>query len=415
MLVSDICRTSFRGMFRHKLRLLLSLIGVVIGTAAVIASVAVVEGGRREVWHSLDELGANIVFLRDRGEINSWIGSGPRGEQWSSWQDMLTLSDIDSLKAKLSGIIAIEPQLIDWDFAHYRNQELDTEIEGSTEAGKAIRHLKMSGGRYISREDIESKAKVCVLGSTVAEKLFGDQNPLGKSILMYQSPFRVVGTTRPKGSLRGFDYDRKIIVPITTAQQRSGTSAVNAILIQARDAPAALALKNRLPEAVLEILRGRKADELHIFCQDELQEKRRKILATLKAVVMSIAGISLVVSGIGIMNIMLVSVVERTREIGIRKAVGAKERDIVYQFLLDSVLICITGGILGIPLGIFFAWQASRGAALVFSETGHWSPVFSPLFFILALGCALVVGILAGLFPAYKASKLDPADALRHE
>ena len=415
MFVTDIGITAVRGMLRHKLRLFLSLIGVVIGTAAVIASVAVVEGGRREVWRSLDELGANLVFLRDSGDVNFWRGSSAHGEQWFSWQDMLTLPDIEVLKENLPGIKVIEPQLLGWGFAYHHNREVNTEIEGSTEAGKGIRHLTLAQGRYISPDDLKSKAKVCVLGATVSRKFFGDQNPLGKNILMYQSLFRVVGITRPKGDLRGFDYDRKIIIPITTAQQRSGTSVVNAILIQARDSAAALALKESLPKAVLDLLQGRKLDELQVFCQDELQEKKRRILATLKAVVMAIAGISLVVSGIGIMNIMLVSVVERTREIGIRKAVGARDRDIVFQFLLESVLICLLGGVLGIPLGIFLARQAAKGAVLAFSETGHWAPVFSPLYCIIALGCELAIGILAGLFPAYQASKLDPADALRHE
>ena len=279
MLVSDIGITAVRGMLKHKLRLFLSLIGVVIGTAAVIASVAVVEGGRREVWRSLDELGANLVFLRDHGDVNFWREGSAHGEQWFAWQEMLTLPDIEVLKENLTGIKVIEPQLLDWGFAYHHNQEVKTEIEGSTEAGKGIRHLTMAQGRYISPDDLKSKAKVCVLGATVSRRFFGDQNPLGKNILMYQSPFRVVGIMRPKGDLRGFDYDRKIIIPITTAQQRSGAGVVNAILIQTQNSAAALALKERLPEAVLEILRGRKPEEMHVFCQDELQEKRRRLLA----------------------------------------------------------------------------------------------------------------------------------------
>jgi len=330
---------------------------------------------------------------------------------------MITSDDIRALREQYPEIKAIEPQLIGHDRINYLSKELTVQVEGATEAGKNIRGLVLAEGRYINAGDVEDKARVCVLGSTAARKLFGEDSPIGKNIAMCRSYFRVDGVTRSKGDLIKFDYDNKIIIPVTTYQQRAGFSFLNAVLIQAKDGKGARVLKNQVHNTILtKLIRGRDSDDISVWCQDELLDEQNRVLSILKTLVIAVSGISLLVSGTGIMNIMLVSVVERTKEIGIRKAVGARKHDIIIQFLIESILICGIGGVIGIILGIVIANQTTRSSATALSGIiGEWSPIFLPQFFLLAFGCALAVGLVAGILPAYKAANLDPVDALRHE
>jgi len=231
---------------------------------------------------------------------------------------------------------------------------------------------------------------------------------------MLGSRWRVVGVLAQKGTMMRFDYDRLIIVPITSLQERTGVDMVNALLIQARDGEAASRIRTELKAEVLARLHGRDPEEIRIFCQDDLVAQYGRTMSTFRILTISIAAFSLLVSGIGIMNIMLVSVRERTREIGVWKAVGATDADVLSFFLAESVLTCVLGGTIGIFLGVLLASEASGFVANSVSEMSTWTPVFHPVFFGLSLGTTILVGLLSGIFPAIVAAHLEPTEALRY-
>ena len=435
----------FRELAVNPLRRGLSILGVIIGTAAVIASLAVIEGGREQLQGFIERLGVNLVFLEDRYEPKADLpaqaepemtdaapGGGrpgpapdapppapapaPETSILPQQPETLTQRDVDGLARALPAILRIAPQMVlRTDISRPGEKPMRAQLEGGTPDGAAIRNLRMARGRYLVADDLTRAARVCVLGHGLATRLFPGGPAKDDTLFLLGARWRVIGVLEPRGNLMGFDYDNRVIVPLTAAQERTGTKVINGLLIQARNTPSALRLRDELPPEILARLPDRNQEDFRVFCQDELLRQKEQTLDTFRLLAASIAAFSLVVSGIGIMNIMLVTVKERTREIGVWKAVGARDRDVLSYFLAESVLTCMLGGLFGVLLGIFFATSAAGFIAESITETEGWSPVFRPVFFLVAVGTASLVGLLSGIFPAVTASKLDPAEALRYE
>lgn len=446
----------FRELNANRLRRLLSILGVIIGTGAVISTLAVVEGGRSQLEGTLEKLGVNVVFLEDRyepAELRTEVPSpgegppprnapfaAPGADGLAQKKQMknaiketvmlggsrlgrtiprartLTAQDIDFLRIRFPGAARIEPQMLHRaKLGGAGEKPFSASVEGGTPAGAGIRNLRLSEGRYLYDADVENAARVCVLGSAMAAKLFGPGSAVNSSISALGTRWRVVGVLEPKGSMLRFDYDELIAVPLTALQERTGRSMINGVLIGAKGTEEALQIHAGLLDEVLPRLYDRKREEFRTFCQDKLMEQHTKTLRTFKTLMVSIAAFSLLVSGIGIMNIMLVSVRERTRDIGIWKSVGATDGDVLCYFLGESVLTCLVGGALGIMLGMFLGVQATGLIARSIDETAGWVPIFRTRFLLLSFGTAALVGLLSGLFPAYIAARQEPIEALRYE
>jgi len=435
-----------RELNTNRLRRLLSILGVIIGTGAVISTLAVVEGGRRQLAAHLEKLGVNLVYLEDTYEHDAAAEPGdlerpgtalnmPVEEEAlkAAFKESVMLGghgleravvrpptlapdDIAFLRRRFPEAEHVEPQMLHWTrIGPVAGKPIGALLEGSTPGGAVVRRLRVAAGRYLCPLDLTDARRVCVLGAAMAGKLFGATDVVGRELSALGARWTVVGVLEPKGSMMRFDYDKLIVMPLTTLQERTGLSLVNGVLIGARGTGAALRLRRDLLDAVLPRLNRRKPDEFQVFCQDELMEQYEETLGTFKILMVAIAAFSLLVSGIGIMNIMLVSVRERTREIGIWKAVGAADGDVLAYFLGESMLTCLLGGTLGVLLGVFLGAQVSGIIAGAMAETSGWVPVFRIEFVLLSFGTAALVGLLSGLFPAVVAARLEPLEALRYE
>jgi putative ABC transport system permease protein len=467
-------RSLVRELNVNRLRKLLSILGVIIGTGAVIACLAVVEGGRHQLYTYLNKLGVNMVYLEDRYQPerdfdpaklarfgreapdmaaggprpanedgaggkkpprpgraapNPDIGEGqrappqrlpPGGDEMAALRPRqgttLSVAHAEFLRKRYPAALNIEPQMLQWtDIGRVGAKTFQCTVEGSTPEGAFIRNLQVAAGRYLCPNDMTQSARVCVLGAEMARRLFGNDPPLGESISLFGTRWTVVGLLQPKGSLMRFDYDKLVIVPLPALQERAGISMINRLLIRAKNTEAALQIYRSLLGEVLALLPDRKPDDFQVFSQDELIRQKEETLRTFKLLTVSIAAFSLLVSGIGIMNIMLVTVRERTREIGVWKAVGATDSDVLIYYLAESVLTCLLGGVLGIFLGIFLGFQATGLIANRVVEISGWVAIFKIQFILLAFGTSALVGLFSGLFPAYVAARLEPSEALRHE
>lgn len=447
--------TLIRDLRTSRVRRLLSILGVVIGTGAVISSLAVVEGGREQLRKHLDKLGVNMVFLEDRyrpdlsifveerpeeqveslasvasvGEMDEQgqiemknrardrsMSSGEAGRSQSAVLGVLRLRDVRYFRDRFPDAQFIEPIASHWtDVGRTGEHPFGAQVEGGTPAGAIVRDLEIAKGRYLFPLDVERSEKVCVLGMDMAERIFGNGDAVGGYVAMLGSRWRVIGVLKRKGTMMRFDYDRLIIVPISSLHERIGLEVVNALLLKAWDKEAAARIRRDLYEVVVSRLTGRDQEDISVFSQDDLAEQHDKTLRTFKTLTICIAAFSLLVSGIGIMNIMLVSVRERTHEIGVWKAVGATDSDILMYFLAESVFTCIIGGMLGVLLGFVLASYAAGFVAESVTQIGAWTPIFRPSFFVLSLGSSILIGLLSGIFPALVAARLEPTEALRYE
>lgn len=405
--ISKIFEVALSHLRDNKLHGSLATLGVIVGSATLIATLSVGEGVKRQVLRDIEALGTNLVFVRGQGTFLD-----PRMKHPERVHG-LTTDDIPILKQDCPEIRNISAQLLDRVLAGYKERSVATNLEGTTPDSVAIRNWKILQGRYLWQRDLDDDHKVCVLGAKLARALFVSENPVGQTITLDNTPYSVIGVLEPKGNVFNIDYDDRVIIPLTTAQQRSSTrDGLDSLIIAATSSDEIPMLSK---EVAASLRRAHGTDNFTVWSQDEYLRQREKILYAFQILMGSLAIISLLVGGIGIMNIMLAAVHQRIREIGIRKAVGAKQNDILGQFLAESVLISVLGGSLGIGLGFLLGFGVAKSLARYLPLGEPWVSVFSLRIVVVAFLFAAAVGILFGLYPAVRASKLNPSDALRYE
>lgn len=391
----------------NKMRSMLTSLGIIIGVSAVIIMLAVGTGASEKVKKDMESMGSNLLTIRSAsaksGGVRMGMGTRPT----------LTLKDAQAIEKNARGVAAVSSVSTESKQLTYGNQNWATTVYGINPAYFYIKNYEVDFGRGFTPEDIKNSAKVTVIGSTVASELFGDLDPIGRIMRVGGIPFKVIGTLKSKGSMGPMDQDDLIFIPITTAQKKVfGTDfpgTVSMIVVKGSD-PDDVSLAEQDIEELL-IARHRigknQENDFEIRNSAEFQEKMKSTVQIFAILLASIASVSLLVGGIGIMNIMLVSVTERTKEIGIRMAIGAKPSDIRVQFLIESFLLSIIGGLIGVAVGIIGAQAVQLSGVMNVSIS-----LFSV---ILSLGFSGAIGVLFGYYPAYKASLLNPIDALRYE
>ncbi len=388
------------------LRSLLTMLGIMIGVGAVIVMVAIGAGARDMIGEQIRSIGSNLILVIPGATVQGGarLGSGS--------VHTLKSSDAEAIAKECSAVKLTAPVWGDVTQVVYANRNWRTRVTGTNEHNFLIREWPIRSGRMFSSEEEKRAAKVAVIGLTVAENLFGESEPLGKMIRMKSVPFTVIGVLERKGqSPRGEDQDDAVYVPLRTSQYRLfGTPFLDEIqAIMSGEASVAF----KMPEADRPITDPRhkigrnQEKDFTIRNLTEILETAQKSLGIMTTLLGAIAAISLLVGGIGIMNIMLVSVTERTREIGIRMAVGARSADMLSQFLIEGVVLSVAGGLIGTALGIV--------GAFVFARTSGWPAVIDPGTVLVAILFSAAVGVFFGFYPAYKASRLHPIEALRHE
>lgn len=393
------------GMISNKLRTLLTLLGIIIGVGAVIAMVSLGFGVKEQIKDNISRLGSNLLIVQSGGRTATGAriqaGSGAR----------LTDDDAKAIEKNIDGIKYVAPIVSRGYQLVVGNQNWTTNVQGSTPNIIDIRDYTVEEGRNITERDMAGKDRVCVIGKTIVDNLFPDGDPVGKTIRINLAPFKVVGVLGAKGqSSGGQDQDDVVFVPLTTAMNRMmGITYVNNITIQAMNEN----VIDSVQAEVENLLRNRHRiknpddDDFSVRNLAALMDTMMSTANTITMLLGCIAAISLLVGGIGIMNIMLVSVTERTREIGIRKALGATYNNILLQFLIESAVIGIIGGFLGVVLGI--------GASYAISTFAEWKTVISVPIIIISVVFSVGIGVFFGIYPARKAALLDPIEALRYE
>jgi putative ABC transport system permease protein len=402
-------RIAVRALVRHKMRSFLTMLGIIIGVAAVIAMVAIGEGAKARVEAAFAAMGSNLLIILP----GSTTAGGARGGFGTA--PTVTWEDLKAIQTEVSAVRYAAPALRSVAQVMSEDQNWSTSITGTTPDYFEIRNWAMARGRGFTETDVDSGTKVAVLGKTVVDKLFGaTAEPVGQVVRIKNIPFEVIGVMAAKGqSPTGMDYDDAVFIPVSTFQAKiqgglgnyiSGVVFVGAVSSEAT---------TRAEEQVRRLLRDRHRlrsgadDDFSIRNLTELASARQEGTRTLTLLLLSVAAVSLLVGGIGIMNIMLVSVTERTREIGIRMAVGAKPRDILTQFLLEALTLAVLGGLVGIALGLV-------GAHRLALEFG-WPMLIRPDIIVISVAFSGAVGVVFGMYPARKASRLDPIEALRYE
>ena len=399
-------RIAMRALGRNTLRSVLTALGIIIGVGAVISMIGIGNGAKAQVEAQVASLGQNVIQVSSGSSSHSSVRAG-LGTAIS-----LTVEDAEAIESEIPGIVAVSPEVKIKTQVVTGNHNWSTDVYGESPEYFSIRQWPLDDGASFTDLDVRAANKVAVLGSEAAQELFGDEDPLGEIVRIGDAPFKVIGVLKPKGmSASGSDQDDNIMVPYTTAMRRliGKQTGLRRINVQAAEA----GTLDRLKDEITELLRQRhrlessKEDDFTVRTQDELAEAATATADTMTLLLAAIASASLVVGGIGIMNIMLVSVVERTREIGIRMAVGARSRDILRQFLVEAVTLSSLGGVIGIGVG----FATSR----VLAAVTHWPTLISTEAVLVAFLFSAAVGIFFGFYPARKASRLDPIDALRYE
>lgn len=396
---------ALEGLKSNKLRSMLTMLGIIIGVGAVIAMISIGLGMQKKVQSSIASLGSNLLI------VSPGSMAAPGGVRSAAGSN-ITLSNQDAKAiGKISGIQYMAPSVSAQSQLIYNHKNWKTSVQGTTPEFLDIRNYKIAAGSFFTTSHENARARVVVLGQTAATNLFGAASPIGQTIRIDTAPFRVIGVLESKGqSSMGQDQDDLALVPLLTAQERlMGMTYLNSITVQVENE----AEIDRVQSEITALLRSRhhlaaKAeDDFTVRNLTALMSTMSETTGTITLFLGAVAAISLLVGGIGIMNIMLVSVTERTREIGIRKALGATYRDILTQFLVESVAISVTGGILGILLGI--------SASYIISFIAKWNTIISVPAIVVAFGVTVLIGIFFGIYPARKAALLDPIDALRYE
>jgi putative ABC transport system permease protein len=400
-------RIALRALGRNKMRSSLTMLGIIIGVGAVIAMVGIGQGASASIQSQIAQLGNNMLFV--------WAGStnqgGMRGGSGSS--ATLVPEDVDAIEAECPAVLAASPgvrangQLV---FGN-QNWSASSGIQGANEKFPDIRAWPVSTGEFFTQGDVRTAARVCVIGKTIVDNLFAGTDPIGQTMRIRNLPFRVIGVLATKGQNQyGQDQDDTVIVPYTTAQKKMlSITHIHNIMVSAVSPAATFTAEKQITDLLRQRHRLGPNQENDFSVRNltdvaEAADQSSKIMTNLLA---SIAGVSLLVGGIGIMNIMLVSVTERTREIGIRMAIGARSGVIRRQFLIESITLSVVGGIFGVLLGV--------GASITISNTLNWPTLISPISIFASVIFSVLVGVAFGYYPARKAASLDPIDALRYE
>lgn len=397
---------AFEGQKANKLRAALTMLGIIIGVGAVIAMVSIGLGVQQKVQNSIAGLGSNLLIVMPGANSPS---GGVRMAAGSNVT--LTKQDAQAIAREISGVSYVAPSVSQQFQVIFGNQNWKTSVQGTTTEFLTIRNYSIEAGTFFSTSDESSRARVAVIGQTVATNLFNGASPIGQTIRIGKAPFRIIGVLESKGqSSMGQDQDDLILIPLSTAQDRlMGQTYVNNISVQVENAES----MDKVQEGITALLRTRHhlaanvENDFTVRNLTALMSTMQETTGTITMFLGAVAAISLLVGGIGIMNIMLVSVTERTREIGIRKALGASYQNILLQFIIEAMVIGVTGGIAGIVLGV--------ASAKAISAIAGWNTVVSTLAIVGSFGVSVIIGLFFGIYPARKAALLDPIEALRYE
>jgi putative ABC transport system permease protein len=401
-------KISLRALRVNKMRSALTMLGIIIGVGAVIAMLAVGTGASRQIAAQISSMGSNLLIILPGATTSGGVRMG------SGTQPTLTMGDAEAIQKESPAVSDVAPVLSGVAQIVYGHQNWSTGVTGTTPSMLNVRDWPISSGRSFTEQDVKSATKVCLLGQTVVDNLFGDQNPVGQIVRIKSVPFTVIGVMAMKGQTpQGQDQDDTIYIPVTTAQKKLfGTSfpgMVRIIMIKAKSAEDLGPAEKQINELLRQRhhIGQKQENDFTVRNLTQMMQAAEQSTKVMTLLLGAIASVSLLVGGIGIMNIMLVSVTERTREIGIRMAVGAKTWDIRLQFIIEALTLSLTGGIIGIVCGV--------SGSKILSMVAGWPTVVSPLSILLAFGFSGLVGIFFGFYPAYKASLLNPIDALRYE
>ena len=401
----DYMRQAVSAMFSHKMRAFLSILGILIGVAAVIAMLAVGQGAKESIEKQLASLGSNLLMVRPGAQKSSGVALQAGTVTRFTFQDVSAIEKLNDYVEKAAPSVTSRGQIV------YGNKNWNTQVEGTGVNYEQLRAATPTIGRFFSEEEVKMRSKVALLGTTVIKEIFGDSNPIGETIKINLINFKVIGILPAKGSTGPRDQDDTVIIPITTAMYRVlGKEYIDSIYVGAKSADLTDATEDQVSKVIIKqhrLITKDQKDSFSIFNMADIKKTLEATTQTMSLLLGAIAAISLLVGGIGIMNIMLVSVTERTREIGLRKAIGANNKDIMTQFLIEAVLMSFIGGLAGVLLG--------SSASMLITLVAGWSVRVSLSSIILATVFSLVVGVVFGLWPAKQASQLNPIEALRYE
>jgi len=409
MNVLDLIKLAWQSIITNKMRSGLTVLGIIIGIAAVIALLAIGVGAKLETDKQIQTLGTNLIFVRSGSASMQHVSMGVGSANTLTWEDAKAIARI------CPSVEHVVPGMQGQQQVQFGNFNTNTTICAVTSEYPYVRNFFPKTGRFFNESEEDGNARVCCLGETVADTLFGDEDPVGKNVLIKSELFKVIGVMEHKGTSMFSDQDDQVFIPLSTGMYRmfgfrpARGKLVGFVMVQAHTAddvlPAVFQITNVM--RLRHKIRPPNNDDFMIRTQAELMQTADSVTTVFTILLGSTAGISLLVGGIGIMNIMLVSVTERTREIGIRKAIGAKPSDILWQFVIEATVLSFTGGLIGVVIGV--------GASNAVAYFTHWTTMVTPLSVILSFGVSILVGMFFGIYPARQAARLDPIDALRTE
>jgi len=402
----NLFKIAARALVRNKLRAILTMLGIIIGVASVIAMLAIGEGSKRSITDEMSSMGTNMIMIMPNMQMRGGVSLG------ASSSMALKMSDVETIRNEAVYLSEVSPQVTASGQVIYGNQNTLTTVYGVSEEYLGIRKLTIASGRVFTSNEVRGMSKVCILGTTVVEDLFGeDADPVGVTIRIKNLPFTVIGVLEDKGeSGMGQDQDDLILAPYTTVQRRiAAIDYINGIYASAVSEEKSTAAADEVSEILRRThkLKESEEDDFRVMSQSELLETVSSITDIMTYLLGAIAGISLLVGGIGIMNIMFVSVTERTREIGLRMSIGGRGQDILKQFLVESIILSILGG----ALGVIFGYLIAKGAGSLM----NMNPFVTTRSVVLAFAVCFIIGVFFGWYPARKAANLNPIDALRYE